>query len=252
MRFFKIISFAVIAVMFAIAGVFPVNAQITLFIAGDSTAANKAADKRPETGWGEMLEKRFKPGTVRVDNRAMNGRSTTSFIAEGRWKALVDSVRKGDFVFIQFGHNDQKKDKPGVYASPEEYKANLLGFVKDIRAKGATPILMTSIARRRFENGKVIDTHGDYTEFVRTVANDHKVVMIDMERKTVFALASRGEEGSKKLYLHLKPGEHPNYPNGIEDNTHLSPFGADIVAEFAMDGIKESMLLPLPKYIIYR
>ncbi len=228
------------------------TSQITVFIAGDSTAANKADNRRPETGWGEMLEKKFKSGTVKVDNRAMNGRSTTSFIAEGRWKALVDSVKNGDFVFIQFGHNDQKKDKPAVYASPEAYKANLWGFVKDVRAKGATPILMTSIARRRFENGKVVRTHGDYPELVKAVAKDHNVVLIDMERKTDAILARDGEESSKKLFLHLKVGEHANYPNGVEDNTHLSPYGADVVAELAMDGIKESMLLKLAKHIIYR
>lgn len=225
---------------------------ITIFLAGDSTMAAKATDKRPETGWGEMLEQNFKPGTVKVDNRAMNGRSTTSFIAEGRWKALIDSVRKGDFVFIQFGHNDQKKDKPAIYAGPEAYKANLAGFVKDVRAKGATPILMTSIARRRFQNGKVVQTHGEYPELVKAVAKEHRVVLIDMERKSDAILARDGEEGTKKLYLHLKPGEHANYPNGVEDNTHLSPYGAEVVAEFAMDGIKESMLLTLAKYIIYR
>jgi lysophospholipase L1-like esterase len=223
---------------------------ITVFLAGDSTMAAKADDKRPETGWGEMLEKRFKPGTVKVDNRAMNGRSTTSFIAEGRWKALIDSVKKGDLVFIQFGHNDQKKDKPGVYAAPEAYKANLSGFVNDVRAKGATPVLMTSIARRRFEAGKVVQTHGEYPDLVKAVAKDHNVAVIDLGRKTEAVLAREGEEGSKKLFFHLKPGENANYPKGVEDNTHLSPYGADVFARLAIEGIRESKLAELTRHFI--
>ena len=135
-----------------IAAVLSAGAQrrpVAIFLAGDSTMAPKQADKRPETGWGEKLEAHFKDGTVKVENRAMNGRSTTSFIAEGRWQAIVDALQKGDYAFIQFGHNDQKKDKPGVYASPEDYKANLARFIAEARAKGATPVLMTSVSRRR-------------------------------------------------------------------------------------------------------
>lgn len=242
-----------IAAILLMAGVGTIAAQrqpVTIFLAGDSTMAAKADDKRPETGWGEMLEKRFKPGTVKVDNRAMNGRSTTSFIAEGRWKALIDSVNKGDLVFIQFGHNDQKKDKPGVYAAPEAYKANLLGFVNNVRAKGATPVLMTSIARRRFEAGKVVQTHGEYPDLVKAVAKDHNVAVIDMGRKTEAVLAREGEEGSKKLFLHLKPGENANYPKGVEDNTHLSPFGAEVFAGLAIEGIRELKLAELTRHFI--
>ncbi len=246
----------VLATLFLLSSAAMIAAQqqqpTTIFLAGDSTMAPKAADKRPETGWGEMLESKFKPGTVKVDNRAMNGRSTTSFIAEGRWKALIDSVQKGDFVYIQFGHNDQKKDKASVYAAPDAYRTNLAGFVKDVRAKRATPILMTSIARRRFEAGRVVQTHGEYPELVKSVAKELNVVLIDMERKTDAMLVKYGEEGSRRLFLHLKPGEHVNYPKGVEDNTHLSPYGADIIAGLALDGIRESLLLDLAKLIIYR
>ena len=225
---------------------------VTIFLAGDSTMAAKAPDKKPETGWGEMLESRFKPGTVKVDNRAMNGRSTTSFIAEGRWKALIESVSKDDYVFIQFGHNDQKKDKPGVYAPPEQYRANLANFVKDVKEKGANPVLLTSIARRRYEGGKVVPTHGDYPGFVREVAEELNVPLIDLERASDMLLARVGEEGSKRIYLHLKPGENPNYPKGIEDNTHLSTYGAGIIADLAIDAIRELRLRNLAKNIVYR
>ena len=147
------------------------SAQITVFIAGDSTAANKTADRRPETGWGEMLQQHFDPAKVKVDNRALNGRSTKSFIAEGKWTALIDSVKKGDFVFIQFGHNDQSKDKGERYTPPEDFKKNLIKFVDEVRAKGANPVLMTPVMRRRFDkDGKFYDTHGDYPGYTRAVA----------------------------------------------------------------------------------
>src|SRR5436305_1455261 len=125
--------------------VFAAHAQITVYIAGDSTAAKKAADKRPETGWGEMLQQHFDPAKVQVDDRALNGRSTKSFIDEGHWQAIVNALKKGDYVFIEFGHNDEKKDKPAIYASPDDYKANLARFVSDVRAKGATPVLLTPV-----------------------------------------------------------------------------------------------------------
>ncbi|HEX3102711.1 MAG TPA: GDSL-type esterase/lipase family protein, partial [Pyrinomonadaceae bacterium] len=109
------------------------SAQITVYIAGDSTAANKTDKARPETGWGEMLQQHFDPAKVKVDNRALNGRSTKSFVDEGHWQKLVDALKKGDFVFIEFGHNDEKKDKPAIYASPDDYKANLTKYVRDVR-----------------------------------------------------------------------------------------------------------------------
>ncbi len=221
---------------------------VMIFLAGDSTMAPKQENRRPETGWGEMLEKHFVAGTVKVDNRALNGRSTTSFIAEGRWKTLIEAVQKGDYVFIQFGHNDQKKDKPGVYASPEDYKAHLTRFIDETRAKGATPILMTSVARRRFENGVLVKTHGDYPDLAKAVAKEQTVVLIDMEAKSSDVLSRYGESDSSKLFLQLKPGENANYPNGVIDNTHFSPLGAEEMAAKAVEGIKEKKI-GLAKYL---
>lgn len=225
------------------------SAQLTVYVAGDSTAANKTADKRPETGWGEMLQQFFDPANIKVDNRALNGRSTTSFIAEGKWKALIDAVKKGDFVFIQFGHNDQKKENADRYAGPDAFKANLVRFVEEVRAKGANPVLMTPVVRRRFDGeGKFYDTHGDYPGFTRTVATEHKVPLIDMHRKSEAVIVKYGVEGSKKLFLQLAPGENPNYPKGVEDNTHFSPLGAEEIAKAAVEGIKETKLT-LGKYL---
>lgn len=225
------------------------SAQITVYIAGDSTAANKTEDRRPETGWGEMLQQHFDPAKVKVDNRALNGRSTKSFIAEGKWTALVDSVKKGDFVFIQFGHNDQSKDKGERYAPPEAFKTNLIKFVEEVRANGANPVLMTPVMRRRFDrDGKFYDTHGEYPGYTRMVAKEHKVPLIDMQRKSEAVIIKYGVEGSKKLFLQLAPGQNANYPKGVDDNTHFSTLGAEEMAKLAIEGIRETKLR-LKKYI---
>src|SRR5688500_4951098 len=111
-------------------------APITIFLAGDSTMAVKLPEKRPETGWGEMLAARFKPGTVKIDNRAANGRSTKTSISEGKWQSIIDDLKNGDYVFIQFGHNDSSKDKGERYTRPDDYRKNLIRFVEDVRGKG--------------------------------------------------------------------------------------------------------------------
>jgi len=230
----------VIALLFTLAVSHSASAQITVYLAGDSTCANKTADKRPETGWGEMLQQYFDPAKVKVDNRALNGRSTKSFVDEGHWQKIMNAVKKGDFVFIEFGHNDEKKDKPAIYTSPYDYRANLTRFIKDVRAKGATPVLMTPVSRRKFENETPVKTHGEYPDAVKTVGKAQKVAVIDMESKSAKVLSQYGNEGSRKLFLQLKPGENPNYPDGVEDNTHFNPTGAEEMAKLAVDGIRES------------
>src|SRR3954469_8631960 len=127
------------------------NKPITIFMAGDSTMAIKQPDKRPETGWGEMLGQYFKDGIVKIENRAVNGRSTKSFISEGRWQEIIDNLKKGDYVFIQFGHNDESKDKGERYTPPNEYRNNLVRFVGEVKSRGGNPILLTPVMRRKFD-----------------------------------------------------------------------------------------------------
>jgi lysophospholipase L1-like esterase len=216
---------------------------VTIFIAGDSTAANKAENKRPETGWGEQLQKHFDEKQVRVDNHAANGRSTRTFISEGRWQALIDKVKAGDYVLIQFGHNDESPQKVNAYTPPDDFRHNLERFVAEVRAKQATPVLLTPVMRRRFDkDGKFYDTHGEYPDLTRRVAAEKKVALIDMHRLSEKVLVKYGPEGSRKLFLQLKAGENPNYPEGVEDNTHFSPLGAGIMAALAVDGMREQKL----------
>jgi lysophospholipase L1-like esterase len=213
---------------------------VTIFLAGDSTMAAKQPEKRPETGWGEMLGQHFKVGSIRIENRAANGRSTKTFISEGKWQSIIDALRKGDYVFIQFGHNDSSKDKGERYTPPEDYRRNLVRFVGEVKARGGYPILLTPVMRRRFDkDGKFYDTHGEYPDIVRSVAREQHVSLIDMHRKSETVIIRYGVEGSRKLFLQLKSGENANYPNGVDDNTHFSPLGAEEMAEIAVEGLRE-------------
>ena len=216
---------------------------VTIFLAGDSTMAPKLETKRPETGWGEHLQKHFDEKKVRVENHAANGRSTRTFISENRWQAIADKLRAGDYVFIQFGHNDGAKEKVDRYTPPEDYRRNLARFVAEVRAKGATPVLLTPVVRRRFDKeGAFYHTHGEYPDLVRAVAAEQKVALIDMTASSEKVLVGYGPEESRKLFLQLKAGEHPNYPNGVDDNTHFNPLGADLMAGLAVEGIRGQKL----------
>lgn len=168
---------------------------VTVYLAGDSTCANKQADKRPETGWGEMLDRFFKPGKVKIDNRALNGRSTKSFRSEGHWQKILDVLKKGDYVFIQFGHNDESKDKGERYSTPDEFKKNLVRFVEEVRAKKATPVLLTPVMRRRFnEKGEFYDTHGEYPDITRAVAAEYKTPLLDLHHETEEIIKQAGPD----------------------------------------------------------
>jgi len=220
------------------------SSPVTIFLAGDSTMAEKMADKRPETGWGEMLGQHFKDGKVRIENRAANGRSTKTFISEGRWQSIIDDLKKGDYVFVQFGHNDESKDKGERYTPPEDYRKNLERFVSDVRAKSGNPVLLTPVMRRRFDKeGKFYDVHpAEYPDLVRAVAKAQNVPLIDMHRMSEVVIVRYGVEDSRKLFLQLKPGENTNYPKGVEDNTHFSPLGAEEMAKLAVEGIRETKI----------
>jgi lysophospholipase L1-like esterase len=210
---------------------------ITVWLAGDSTMAQKQPDKRPETGWGEALQPCFDSADVRIANRAMNGRSTRSFVAEGRWKAIVDSLKAGDYVLIQFGHNDEKVGTAN-YSSPEDYRRNLVGFAADVRARGGHPVLFTPVVRRRFEGARLVDTHGAYPDAARAAAAEAKVPLVDMTRASAALVEPMGPDSSRALWLHLEPGANPNYPAGVRDDTHFNPLGAQRMVGLAIDAMR--------------
>lgn len=212
----------------------PPEKKITVYLIGDSTIADKRPGAFPETGWGTPF-KTFFDSSVVVDNRAMNGRSTRTFISENRWQPIVTGLNEGDYVFIQFGHNDESKEKTDRYTSPKEYKDNLRRFISETRKKKATPVLLTPVTRRRFDqDGNVLETHVEYSALVRDVAQETKTPFIDLDSKSRQLLQEFGEQDSKYLFLQLQPGEHPNYPDGKNDNTHFSEFGARRIAQIVL------------------
>ncbi len=214
--------------------------SIKVYMIGDSTMSIKKPEAYPETGWG-MEFPQFFDKSVTVDNRAMNGRSTWSFQTENRWQPVVDNLNEGDYVIIEFGHNDEKLEKPGIGTTLDQFRDNLIKFVNDTRSKKAFPILMTPISRRSFKDGVVTLTHKGYPNVVRHVADSLKVPMVDMELKTKQWLQSVGDEPSKKFFNYVEVGDK-NYPQGKKDDTHLSPAGAKKIAELAVEGIKELKL----------
>jgi lysophospholipase L1-like esterase len=216
----------------------PIKRKTKIFLIGDSTIAIKEPKTFPETGWG-MPFTTFFDSTIIVDNRAKNGRSTRTFISENRWQPVADSLQEGDYVFIQFGHNDESKEKVDRYVTPEQFKTNLTRFVNETRAKKGKPVLITAVARRKFDSsGHVVDGHGVYTQIVRDLSFELNVPMIDLQKTSTALLEKMGVENSKLLFLQLEPNEHPNYPEGKVDNTHFSELGARKIAQLVLADIK--------------
>lgn len=212
----------------------------TIYGIGDSTMANKVKpDENPERGWGQMLPL-FLNDKVKFDNRAVNGRSTRSFIDQKLWDFVYKVLKPGDFVFIQFGHNDAKVEDSLRYTNPHTaYRHNLIRFVTETREKGATPVLFSSIVRRNFnEKGVLISTHGDYTMEARLVAQEYKVPFVDLEYYSELLEQSYGPEKSKQLHLYYKAGEIPYYKEDKADDTHLNVRGAAKIAEIVVSQIK--------------
>ncbi|WP_229207911.1 rhamnogalacturonan acetylesterase [Dyadobacter beijingensis] len=215
----------------------PAGRPITVYLVGDSTMSVKQTRYYPEAGWGMPFVYFFDEG-VKVDNRAMNGRSTRTFIEEGRWQPVADSLREGDYVLIQFGHNDEVKTKKS-YVDEAGFQQNLVRFIEETRAKKAYPVLITPVARRSFDaDGKIQETHAVYAQLVRDVAAAQQAPLIDLDKTSQALLQKMGPENSKMLFLHMAPGEHPNYPEGKEDNTHFNELGARKMAELVLADLK--------------
>ncbi len=211
--------------------------KIKIFLAGDSTMSIKETRYYPETGWG-MPFVYFWDSSIAVINKAKNGRSTSSFRNEGLWKQILDEGSEGDYVFIQFGHNDEVPTKK-TYTTESEFRNNLTRFVQEAREKKLTPLLLTPVARRKFDStGKVEGTHEVYAQIVRDVARELQVYLIDLDRKSQELYQEMGAKNSRLLFVQLKPGEHPNYPNGKEDNTHFSELGARLIAQLVLQELK--------------
>ena len=240
--------------------------DFTVFMIGDSTMANKdTTGGKQERGWGMVLQQYFDNHVV-VDNHAVNGRSSKSFINEGRWDKVLAKIKPGDYVFIQFGHNDEKP-QPDRHTDPgSTFDDNLRKFVNETRSKGGIPVLFNAVVRRNFalkvqkndddeklrnldaksgnnvlEGDTLYDTHGDYRFSPANVAKEMGVVFIDANAITHELEQGLGREASKKLHMIFAPGEHPSLPNGRWDNTHYNIYGANQVAVLLIKAVGDKI-----------
>jgi len=223
--------------------------KTTIFLVGDSTMADKPLEENPERGWGQLFPK-YMRDEIEIQNHAVNGRSTKSFINEHRWDTVMSRLKAGDYVMIQFGHNDSKVEDSNRSAPAHTlYKENLVRFVNDVRGKGANPILITPVMRRKFdEAGKFVDQHGDYPAVVKEVAALMNVPLIDLHKSSEALIVKEGVENSRRLFLNIPTNHFKNYKGKAEDNTHFSEYGASSMASLVCQSIKEQNL-PLAKYL---
>ena len=246
----------------------------TVFIIGDSTAAKKdLSTGSPERGWGMALQCFFDDQYIHVDNHAVNGRSSKSFIDEGRWDKVLSLIKPGDYVIIQFGHNDEKA-QPDRHTDPgSTFDYNLSKFVRETREHGGIPVLMNCVVRRNFfvkapenaddealrnttfkdgvkmvEGDTLVDTHGLYRVAPRDVAKRMNCLFVDANKITHDLEQSLGVEGSKKLHMWYKPNEHSALPKGRQDNTHYNIYGAHEVAK----RLAEALVVEIPLLEKYR
>ena len=238
----------------------------TIFIIGDSTAANKDISKgKLERGWGMALQCFF-DDNIHVDNHAVNGRSSLSFMNEGRWDKVLEKMKPGDYVIIQFGHNDEKPQADRHTEPGSTFDYNLAKYVRETREHGGIPVLMNCVVRRNFfvnapendddeklrtqtfkdgvkmvEGDSLIDTHGLYRVAPRDVAARMNVHFIDANRITHDLEQGLGTEGSKRLHMWFLPGTEPTEPKGKQDNTHYNVYGAHQVARLLADALCEEI-----------
>ena len=218
--------------------------KITIYLIGDSTVCTQPLSQAPVTGWGTPFAVFFDK-TVKVENHAKGGRSTRTFIGENRWQPVADALKPGDYVFMQFGHNDEATGAKFEerHTSPEDYRKNLVRFITETRAKNATPVLVTPVSRRKFsKDGKALETHIEYSKVVAEVSAEYKVPMIDLDTRSRELYESFGPENSKLLFNVSQPGTNPQFPDGVNDGTHFSEYGARLLAELVLDEMKKSNL----------
>lgn len=215
----------------------------TIYMSGDSTAAHKEADKRPETGWFEKLGL-FLPDDITTKNYAFNGASTKTFLKKGKLDQIDANIKENDYLLIQFGHNDQKVETPDWGTTLDEYQHNLQKLVDTAKRHNAIPVILSSIVRRKFDGPKLINSLGKYPEVAHKVASDNNITFIDLNTITYDALQKLGPEKGKSWYLNVNHSK--NYPNGVHDNTHLNPDGATTIAHFVAVELSKSNL-PIAK-----
>lgn len=212
----------------------------TIYWAGDSTAKQNGMSTWPQTGIAQEFERFLVPHEVRVENHAENGRSTKSFIDEGRLALIYDRITKGDFLFVQFGHNDEKPEDPTRYADPDSgFPDNLEKFVNAARNKGATPVIITPVTRFNRDQPGALYKHDRWAESARCTGERLGVAVVDLTAMSEQLVDAVGEDAAKLFYMNLPAHVYPHYPHGQKDNTHLQPAGAVAFGALIAKGLYE-------------
>ncbi len=230
-----------------------------VWLIGDSTVAdytkydNYETDRYPVTGWGQVfqpymsgqslqkIQSLINADSIIVENHARGGRSTRTFFQEGRWRQVYEGLQKGDFVLMQFGHNDAAENKTERYVNEEGYKEFLRLFIHQTKQKQAVPILITPVARNYpWEDHELKNVHGNYPECVIEIAEETQTLFIDLNRRSIDYFTDKGRDYvSDHYFMNLSPGKYPAYPEGETDNTHFQPEGADVVSKLVYEGLLE-------------
>lgn len=223
----------------------------TVFVASDSTAASYYQYSAPMAGWGHYLADYFDDG-VAVDNQAKASRSSKSFYEEGSLATIEDRIRPGDYLFVMFAINDSADDSSNRKTRPEStFKAYLRLYVNSARSRGATPVFVTSQTKRTFDVwGKFTNSVGTYPQAMRELGAELNVPVIDLNKKSIEFFTSIGPEATKRSFMYLVPGEHPNYPNGLSDYIHFQETGAKQLAKLVVEGVKELGIKPLAQHVV--
>ncbi|MDN3594884.1 rhamnogalacturonan acetylesterase [Zunongwangia endophytica] len=235
----------------------------TIFLIGDSTMANYADDyepgkdymktRYPVTGWGQVFQQYFVKDSlaqlnnilvsdsIKVDDHARGGRSTRTFFQEGRWRKVFEELKENDLVLMQFGHNDAAENKPERYVDIEGYKEFLRLFVSQSREKGATPIILTPVARNYpWKDDHLENVHGEYDQAPKDVAEEMNVELIDLNQLSMDYFSKKGKDFvSENYFMNLPAGTYEAYPDGQDDNTHFQPEGAKAVAQLVFNELKK-------------
>lgn len=259
MKNYKIVAIAFVAIL--VLSAFSFKAKVTtIYLIGDSTVADYSLEKDyqtkkfPQVGWGQVFQPFFQKDSlklvknilgnakeVKIDDRAKGGRSTRTFFQEGRWSAVYKSLQKGDVVMMQFGHNDSSEEKTERYVNIEGYKEFLRLFINQTREKGATPIVLTPVARNYpWKEGKLTNTHGEYPQAAKDVAKELNVKLIDLNELSMEFFTSKGQEYvTQNYFMNFGANLYPAYPTGQKDNTHFQTAGGKEVARLVFDAMKK-------------
>lgn len=211
---------------------------VTVFLCGNSTVVDQ--DNEPWASWGQMIPAFFN-NTVCFANYAESGESSNTFLAAGRLKKALTQMKKGDYIFMEFGHNDEKQRRPGSGAW-YSYMYSLKIYIDEARRRGAYPVIVTPTQRRRFgTDGKLVPTHGEYPDAARWIAKKENVPLIDLTEMTTRLFNAMGEEGSKRAFVHYPASTFPGQEKAFADNTHFNPYGAFEIAKCVVTGIEQAL-----------